>query len=246
MNHTSTSYYDTFDDPIVFAGCLTSCFIFFLITMINTAGVPEDTTIPYESKYYDAFVELEHDTMTDDDKNQLINNYMKEFTDDDYIIIMNYCFRDEAFHYWGEYNIPFSILDSVAQLYSIENKCKSICVDYRAEIEKASEKLKENKTHQKECIKRNNQTTPFASFKKYNMKTNRATKNNSIIPEKCNHFRRKGTIDEWIISNGSSVKWISSINSETAKTYVRIKDADTILQPITYAEWKLKENINSL
>lgn len=252
MNYTHESFCDTFDNPFIFTGFLASCFIIFFVTMTTTAGSPEDTTIPYASKYYDAFTELENDTMTDDEKIQLRNIYMKEITDDDYNIIISYSFHDETFHYWGENNIPFSTLDSAAQLYAIENKCKSICVDYRGEIDKASEKLDEDKKQQEENEKiigkneRDASDSPFASFKKYNMTTSRAAKNTSIIPEKCNHFRRKGTMDEWVITNGSSNKWINSINSETAKTLLHNIDDSVILQPVTYADWKSKLTIQSI
>ena len=247
MKYTDESFCDTLNSPFIFTGFLASCFIIFFVTMTSITGVPKDTTVPYASKYYDTFAELENDTMTDDEKIQLRNIYMKEITDDDYSIIISYSFRDETFHYWGENNIPFSTLDSAAQLYAIENKCKSICVDYRSEIYKASEKIEElKKRREEESEKIIGKTeepaldSPFASFKKYNTTTSRAAKNTSIIPEKCNHFRRKGTLDEWILANGSSNKWINSINSATAKTMLHNNTDSIILQPVTYSDWKSK------
>ena len=243
MNYTHENLDNSVDDPFIFTGVLASCFIFFFAAMNKVAGTPLDTTVPYESKYYDAFTELENDTLTDNDKKQLANSYVKELTDNDYVIIMSYSFQDESFHYWGENNIPFSTLDSAAQLYAIENKCKSICVDYRAEIDKASEKIEENKNYQKKIISEA-PDSPFASFKKYNMTTSRAIKNTSIIPEKCNHFRRKGTVDEWILATGFGSKWINSINSDSSKT--AIYSSSSVLQPMTYADWKSKVTINSI
>lgn len=241
--------YNSNTNPFIVTGCLTSWFIVFFASMVTFAGVPEDMTIPYESKHYDAFSELETDTMTDTDKKQLACNYINETTDNDYHIIMSYSFEHGAFHYWGENNIPFSTLDSVAQLYAIENKCKSICVDYRGEIDKATEKMEETKKKQEECEKMlfesepETTNSPFASFKKYNMKTSRASKNSSIIPEKCNHFRRVGSVNEWGGSNG---KWINSINSESAKIWSNTATVNNISQPMTYSEWKSKLMIHSL
>ena len=162
---------------------------------------------------------------------------IKDITYDDETIIMNYSSEYESFHYWGDSTISFNTLNSLAQLYAIENNCKSICIDYKEEINKAIEKMEERKIIQENIICEPRPTnSPFASFKKYNISTNRATKHRtSIIPEKCNHFRRKGSLSEWELSNG---KWVNSVHSDTSKTWVIVPEETVPSQSISYSDWK--------
>jgi len=237
MNSTDVGVAGLEYNPFIVTWCLTTCFMLFFVGMSSFAEAPEDTTTSYGSKYYEAFLELSENSMSDSDKKQLASIYIKEITDDGETIIMNYNSEYEAFHYWGDSNISFTTLNSLAQLYAIENNCKAVCIDYNEEIEKAVDKMEKRKTIQENIICETlPANSPFASFKKYNMATSRATKNStSIIPERCNHFRRKGTVSEWDLSNG---KWVNSINSETSKTWVIVPEETTLTHTISYSEWK--------
>ena len=238
MNSTDVGVAGFENNPFIITWFLSSCFILFFAGMTTFAGAPEGATISSGSKYYADFLELSEDCISDIDKKRLESSYIKETTDDGETIIMNYSSDYEAFNYWGNSNISFNVLDSLAQLYAIENKCKSVCIDYKEEIEKAVDKMEERKTIQENIVlDPPHANSPFASFKKYNMSTSRAIKNStSIIPEKCNHFRRKGSITEWDLSNG---KWVNSINSETSKTWVIVPEEPVPAHSFSYDEWKL-------
>jgi hypothetical protein len=237
MNSTDVGIAGLENNTFIITWCLTTCFMLFFAGMTTFAGAPQDDTDSYGVKYYEEFIELSENCMSDLDKKQLASIYIKDVTDDGETIIMNYESEYEAFHYWGDSNISFNTLNSLAQLYAIENNCKAVCIDYTEEIEKANNKMEERKAIQENIICETPPTnSPFASFKKYNMVTSRAAKNSSsIIPERCNRFRRKGTVDEWDLSNG---KWVNSINSETSKTYVIVPDETTPIQSVSYSEWK--------
>lgn len=216
---------------------LTSCFVLFFTGMNQVAGPPPDDIISYDTKYYEAYLKLPEDSsMNDIDKKHLEQVYIKDITDDDETIIMCYSSEYEAFHYWCDSNISFASLNSLSQLYAIENNCKSICIDYHEEITKATNKIQQYKHEEKKNHDPVPSDSPFASFKTYNMTSNRATKNiNSIIPEKCNHFRRKGSLAEWDISNG---KWIHSIHNETSKNWIIVPEEKESIQTCSYAQWK--------
>ena len=219
-------------NPFILTGCLLTYIALFFTYLVKVAVITNKPTTMIKSRYYDDFSELENDTLTDDDKKLFENVYINET---DYNVIMSYSFTDDVFQYWGDNTIPYSILDSVAQLYAVENNCKSICVDYESEIDKSAEKLEEIMCRKEELVAEpDSAASPFACFKKYNMKTNRAAKNTSIVPEKCNHFRRKGSMNEWILTSG---KWVNSFNSETAKTWANdvIENNNTTM---SYTEWK--------
>ena len=131
MNFTCDSFeiLDLDNNPFIVTWFLTSCFILFFTGMTAIAGAPQDDTISYDSKYYDDFLELEDVDMSDLDKKQLESVFIKDITYDDETIIMNYSSEYESFHYWGDSTISFNTLNSLAQLYAIENNCKSICID---------------------------------------------------------------------------------------------------------------------
>ena len=239
MNFTRVSFeeLDLENNPFIVTGFLAFCFILFFTGMTSISETPQDDAISYDSKYYDSFLELEEDSMSELDIKQLGGSYIKDITYDDETIIMNYSSDYEAFHYWGDSTISFNTLNSMAQLYAIEYNCKSICIDYADEITKANDKMEERKIIQENIICKPRPTnSPFASFKKYNTTASRAAKNSTcIIPEKCNHFRRKGTLAEWDLSNG---KWVSSIHSETSKTWVIVPEESIPSQSISYSDWK--------
>jgi hypothetical protein len=216
---------------------ITSCFILFFTGMNQVAGPPPDDIVSYETKYYDAYIKLPEDSSMN--ISLLEHAYIKDITDDDETIIMCYSSEYEVFHYWGDPNLSFATLNSLAQLYAIENNCKSICIDYYEEIAKATNKINQYKHEEKKKMPESLPSdSPFASFKTYNMKTNRATKNsNSIVPEKSNHFRRKGSLADWDVSNG---KWVHSINNETSKNWIIVPEENDATQTYSYSynEWK--------
>lgn len=243
MNHSSTDI-DSFQsqgvNPFILTGSLLYCSILFFTSLFAFSGAPKDDTIPYETKYYDNFSKLDDIAMTEADIKNLTHNYVKEATDNDYDIIMNYGFETEAFQYWGVSNIPYTTLDSLAQLYAIENNCKYICADYASEITDATEKIAINnaiKESEPKSVKdkQPSNDSPFACFKKYNLKSSNQKKNSSIIPEKCNRFRRMGYISECPVEKGL---WCMSDNSDTAKTCVWFPDLHAIFESVSYDEWK--------
>lgn len=221
---------------IFFASCA-FCFVF--VGYVH----PEHPSVPckqpsYAEKYYEAFVAFPMDELEKDQMKSLNKKYVKEHTDKG-TVIMCYDYDNEAFHFWCDNSIPFQSLDAVAQLYTMVYICKAICVDYKAEYEKES--MKQQKP-QVTLPPPKVMDGPFATFKSYKcIQSNRKKK--VVIPEKCNHFRKCGTIREWEIQEHHTYNWCPSEISDTGTVW-----CETPVEPpsnpgtLTYSEWIHKKD----
>lgn len=166
----------------------------------------------YELKYYDEFDKLEDVEYNKDD---LLNKNFKDVTENTPFgkILMKYNIDYETFWYYSEKkHIPYKILDTVARKFTIENNCKSICINYKKEYNikkdllKSNEENKNNKNNEKnkdnEENKNNKKTKKdvYIKLKSYNEKNNKKDKQNNIntiLLDKTNRFTYKGSIDEY-------------------------------------------------
>jgi hypothetical protein len=97
----------------------------------------EDTQEKYARLYYDELNDLEDRVLEKDELEKLEKTFIKEKTPNG-MVIMSYNNKSESFcYYCDDKNIRYMVLDTVARKYTIDNKCKSICVNYKAEFEKA-------------------------------------------------------------------------------------------------------------
>lgn len=186
---------------------------FAIVAVCMRKDKEEEKPLPYEQKYYEEFEELSDDEMTDDDKKALLDKFLEEETESNGKVIMSYNHDKEHFQYWcDDKSIKYMTLEAVAHKYTIDNKCKSICVNYKYEYEQALEKLKE---HKKKLEEKKTEKTPvekdekkdeerkkevFAKFKSYNS-VNKETivsdEKPSLVTEKANRYKHCGTIEEW-------------------------------------------------
>jgi hypothetical protein len=169
----------------------------------------EEKPIPYEQKYYDEFEELSDVEMTDDDKKALLDKFLEEETESNGKVIMSYNHDKEHFQYWcNDKSIKYMTLEAVAHKYTINNKCKSICIDYKYEYEQAVEKLRKHKMKLEEQIhveddkkkEEEQKKDVFAKFKSYNSvnkETSVSDEKPTLVTEKANRYKYCGTIEEW-------------------------------------------------
>ena len=155
---------------------------------------------PYEQKYYEEFCDLEERDLDDGELTKLKDTFVCETTPHGDVIIC-YDKERESFEVWhDDRNIPFLVLDAVAQHYSIEQDAKKICVNYKEEFDKAVEMLNKSKEEKEEEKEKEDEKSDdvFANFKGYNKASDKSkTQENKIVPEKCNRFRRVGSIKDW-------------------------------------------------
>lgn len=182
---------------------------FVVVAICMHKNVVEEKPIPYEQKYYEDFEDVSDDEMTDDDKKALVDKFLEEETESNGKVIMSYNHDKEHFQYWcDDKSIKYMTLEAVAHKYTIDNNCKSICVDYKYEYEQAIEKIKEHqkkleeKTHLQEDEKKDEEAKKevFAKFKSYNSVNKETTvteEKPSLVTEKANRYKHCGTIEEW-------------------------------------------------
>lgn len=147
----------------------------------------------YELLYYDEFEALDDISYEKDD---LINFKFKDVKDKTPMgkVIMTYDVLSESFWYYSNNNIPYKILDTLARKFSIENNCKSICVNYREEYYKGTEKLKIKNQEVEDKLKKKLKDI-YIQLKSYNSKDK--SKDNYILTNNANRFTLKGKIEDY-------------------------------------------------
>jgi hypothetical protein len=194
----------------------TGAFLGFIVVavFVGTTGSEEDEVTSFERKYYDEFTEMEVQEHTDEFLKGLSNVYINETTPSNGEVIMSYDHDTECWHYWcDDKNIKYLTLEAVAHKYTIDNNCKAVCVDYKDELDKAIEKVREQKRTNKELAEaeakdESKESLPdddkpkdvFAKFKSYNT-VNKDTASDktmfSLVPDKSNRYKRRGPVSEW-------------------------------------------------
>ena len=93
----------------------------------------EDDEEEYDHLYYDELDKLEDRVLEKEDLEKLGKVVVREKTPNGEVI-MTYNNKTEA---CDDKNVKYMVLDTVARKFTIDNNCKSICVNYKAEFEKA-------------------------------------------------------------------------------------------------------------
>ena len=99
----------------------------------------------YENKYYQEFEDLNEVDLTNLDFERFKDKYCIEDTPFGIVHLTWNTDTETFFYYSDNKNIPYRVLDTVARKFSIDNNCKQICVNYKAEFYKAKEKLIQTK-----------------------------------------------------------------------------------------------------
>lgn len=186
--------------------------------------------LPYAKKYYMAFKQFLAETPNEELIKSLNEMYLKEDTDKG-TVIMCYNLTTEAFHYWSDNDIPFVSLDAVAQLYSMVHHCKALCVDYKAEYNKAHSQQKDISLKPTKVLE-----GPFATFKSYKTKP----KKHVVIPEKSNHFRKCGTIAVWNTQANKNTpgRWVATDHGDTGMVWNKhLTETLSNEKTLTYTDW---------
>lgn len=178
------------------------------------------------------------------------NKFIKDETTRKDIIILGYNKENEIFEVWYDNNkITFLELDTLAQLFCVENNCKNICINYENEIKLAKSKSLSELEKIKNLPDQLNKSSVFVSFKKYNLKNNKLK--TKIIPEKCNKFKLKGKIKDWeniYLNNG---EWTPSTVGVNALNWKQINEKkeieiEKIDESLSWSKWKEMNKNNIL
>ena len=175
--------------------------------MKNKADEEEkEDELHYRMKYFDELDELEDRKMTKKELKDLSKEYIHENTPEG-DVIMTYSSDTETFWYYADTkSIQYWVLDTVARLYTINNNCKCVCVNYQEEFNKGKDKtltqkeVDEQKVEEnKEEEKKEEEKSVFAKFKSYNKGRGNESKEKKlkkyhIMTEASNRFTYKGKL----------------------------------------------------
>ena len=230
MNHTNPvgydrGFFDVFFTAIgVFVTSVTASFVMIGIMMAparaqNESEYDSDEELPFKQRFYEEFNELEQKELTDEEKEALKDKHL-DITTDDGRVILYYNNKDYRFDYWCDNkNINYLELDACAQKYAIDYDCASSVVNYKKEYDSALEKWIESKkktaekkdyegAEEEPLEEEKPESDVFATFKNYNAnpinKTEKEKTRAVITTERSNQFKRKGTIEEYLIENDTS------------------------------------------
>jgi len=175
----------------------------------------EEKKEEYDHLYYDELDNLEDRVLEKEDLEKLANVVVREKTPNGEVI-MTYNHKTESFcYYCDDKNVKYMVLDAVARKFTIDNNCKSICVNYKAEFEKAKVAILADQvtstvtvdpTLDAEVPPPVVKKSIYAKFKNYNSNkkkedattttTTNANKSEKIyiLTEKANRFTNKGRI----------------------------------------------------
>jgi len=185
----------------------------------DTESEEEEETEVLEDKYYEELNALDMRVLTKEELDELQSNVVEVETPDG-LVKMTYNNASESFWYYTDNkNIHYKYLDAVARHFTIENKCRQICVNYKEEYEKAVS-IKDRLVEEEQRVaedKINNllhagdandagagaasvKKSVFAKFKNYKATTGddkQQTKNVYVLTDKANKFRFAGSMEEY-------------------------------------------------
>ena len=176
----------------------------------------EEKKEEYDHLYYDELDNLEDRVLEKEDLEKLANVVVREKTPNGEVI-MTYNHNSESFcYYCDDKNVKYMVLDAVARKFTIDNNCKSICVNYKAEFEKAKVAILADQVTSTVTVDPalDAEVPPpvvkksiYAKFKNYNSNnkkedattTTNANKSEKIyiLTEKANRFTNKGRISNY-------------------------------------------------
>jgi len=197
-------------------------------------------------KYFYKYKELFDLTLPveNTDKLNFKNKFIKDETSRKDTIILGYNKENEIFEVWYDNTkILFFELDTLAQLFCVENNCKNICINYQDELKLAKSKSLSELEKKRNLPDELNRSSVFVSFKKYNLKSNK--NKTKIIPENSNKFKLKGNINDWENIYLSYGEWMPSTLAADALYWKQInenKEANKIDDSLSWLKWKEMNN----
>ena len=170
----------------------------------------KEEELHYRMKYFQELDELEDRKMTKKELKDLCKKEIHENTPDGDVIMMYNSDTETFWYYADNKSIKYWVLDTVARLYTINNDCKCVCVNYQEEFYKgktetmSQKKRDENKDGNSDDDEENKEEVKsvFAKFKSYNKGRGNETKDKKlkqyhIMTEVSNRFTYKGKLSDY-------------------------------------------------
>jgi len=185
----------------------------------------EEDDVDFADKYYEELNDLNIRDLTKEELSKLQFTYLDVETPDG-LVKMNYNAMTESFWYYTDNkNIPYKYLDTVARFYAIVNNCRNICVNYKEELEKGVNSIKDQMDREAIRIKNldnaimeTEKKSVFAKFKNYKTKdAKNVQKKYYVLTDKANIFKFAGSMNDYEISRKEKTDCVPKIDYATFK-----------------------------
>lgn len=159
-----------------------------------------DISEKYEDKYIENINNLEERNLSEEKLIQLKNSIVLENTPMGNIILFYFHEKEKFYFYSDRKEVPYKYLDTVARKYIKMFNCKMIYTALDKELESQKKKYEDIKEERKikKIEKTDKKADVFASYKNYNMKTDKPLKEEDyLIKENINKFKWGGFLKDY-------------------------------------------------
>jgi hypothetical protein len=192
---------------ILFFILSSSSFIVYFDLYSKKTNKLEDVKIKdkFEDKYIEKINNLDNIELSKEKLESLKNCIVFESTPMGKIIMYYNCEKELFTYYCDRKEVPYKFLDTVARKYITSFDCKSIYTFINDELENQKNKynkIKKEKEEKEEKEKNNDNKNKvknvFATYKNYNMKTDKPLKEEDfLIKENINKFKWGGFLKDY-------------------------------------------------
>lgn len=159
-----------------------------------------DISEKFEDKYIEDINNLEERNLSEEKLIQLKNSIVLENTPMGNIILFYFHEKEQFIFYSDRKEVPYKYLDTVARKYIKMFNCKMIYTALDQELESQKKKYEDIKEERKtkKVEKTDKKTDVFATYKNYNMKTDKPVKDaDYLIKENINRFKWGGFLKDY-------------------------------------------------
>lgn len=172
----------------------------FITNNFNKHSILVTSTEKYEDRYIKEISKIEVKDLSEDKLVNLKKSIVLENTPMGNVVLF-YDHEKEKFYYFSDRkDIPYKYLDTIARKYVKLFDCKIIYTLLSEELEsqkKKYEEIKEERKFQK-VEKKDKKADVFATYKNYNMKTDKPLKDEDyLIKENINKFKWGGFLKDY-------------------------------------------------
>ena len=187
------------------SGILGAAVVFVLFDGKTSLAEHDDRDIPYENYY---LLGNTKEYIIKYEKQENIDKGIVEEETPDGKVVLKYNKDVVRFDYWSDKNIKYRYLEVLARKYVIIYDCKDLYVNIFKELVKAWEIVEKNKNNLD--VVDNKKDDIFVTLKNYKLDNN-DPKNNKIVNENANVYKRVGTYEDFFAVK----KDIKNINYKT-------------------------------
>ena len=182
------------------ASSIIIAFDLYITTNFNKDPILDTSIEKYEDKYIKYISDMEEKDLSEDKLINLKKSIVLENTPMGNVVLFYHHEKEKFYYFSDRKDIPYKYLDTIARKYVKVFDCKIIYTLLSEELEsqkKKYEEIKEERKFQK-VEKKDKKADVFATYKNYNMKTDKPLKDEDyLIKENINKFKWGGFLKDY-------------------------------------------------